>query len=133
NYSPRRVMEFLGETDPQGALREYIQWQFYLAKMRGKVQRIEAEESGKLEQMAAQMAQEMMAQMGPPPAPTGEPVAAGGAGNGVLPPELLALLNPNAGGPTPIEGMGDLATFEGGTGETRGGETTAGAFPTLGQ
>ena len=138
NYSPRRVMEFLGETDPMGALKEYIQWQFYLAKMRGKVDRIAAEESGKIEQMAAQMAQEMIAKMGPPPTTPGATTLPPSPGGGDLLSTLGQgggmdqLLNPDGGGLPAIEGMGDLATFEGATGETRGA-TREGAFQTLGQ
>jgi len=141
NYSPRRVMEFLGETDPQGALEEYIQWQFYLAKMKGRIERIQMEESGKIKELAAQMAQEMLAKM---------PKGANGNGRVANPeqmqlpglPDLLSLAtgadqspmlrNTEAGGVPPIEAMGALATFEGANNATRG-ETREGAFSTLGQ
>ena len=142
NYSTKRVMEFLGETDPQGALEEYIQWQFYLAKMRGRTERIMAEESGKIQQLAAKMAQEMLAA-----APNGRVNGKGAAelpGQLPLPglPDLAslatgadmspALRNTELGGTPPIEAMGALATFEGANNATRG-ETREGAFETLGQ
>jgi hypothetical protein len=134
NYSPKRVMEFLGESDPHGALREYIQWQFYLAKMKGRIARIEAEESGKIQQLAAQMAQELLAQQSTPEPGSQEPplptdqlraFAEGADMSGVL-------RNPEAGGAPPIEAMMELATMEGATGQTRA-ETRQGAFEALGQ
>ncbi len=130
NYSPKRVMEFLGETDPQGALREYIQWQFNLAKMQGKIARIEAEESGELEQMAAEMAQQMLAdqQAGQArlPAPTTNGTGEGGILEGVIPQgdDLLRQLafDTRGGGNPAILEEGEGATFEGAEGASREGD-----------
>lgn len=109
-YSPIRVLEFLGETDPYGALQEAILWKMINAKVEGRVQRIMAEESGELQQMAMQIAQGMAAEA---QAAQGQRVAGG---------ELAGMTpsNPAMGGEAPIVGMGEQATFEGATGETRG-------------
>lgn len=146
NYSPKRVMEFLGETDPQGALEDYVQWQFALARMQGKMQRITAEESGDIQRLAAEMAQQMIAEAqaeagaggsangrGPLPA-VPSPTEEGGILEGLFPgPDdlLRQQLNPEGGGNPAIEALGSLATFEGATGRTRS-DTRAGDFETLG-
>ena len=129
NYSPKRVMEFLGETDPQGALEDYIQWQFYLAKMQGKIQKITAEESGELEALARQMAQKMLEDQQVDGAGTGRrALPAPTNGSEFLPPlpegdEVLRQLDFDTvnGGQPAIEQLGAGATFEGAEGEARGG------------
>lgn len=130
NYSPKRVMEFLGETDPQGALEEYILWQFYLAKMQGKIERIRVEESGELEAMAAEMAQQMLedqqAGQGRLPAPNTNGTGAGGILEGVVPQgdDVLRQMafDTTTGGNPAIEQEGELATLEGATGASREGD-----------
>jgi len=128
NYSPIKILEFMGETDPHGALQEWIQWQFVNARVQGRIQRIAMEESGEIErliQMGVQ--QQLMMMMGggggggggmgmpPGPPPTGEtPPPFGGETGGVTG------NNPAMMGEAPIVGMGEEATFEGATGETRG-------------
>ncbi len=58
--SPRKLLEMLGETDPEGQIREWKMHQLDMADMRGRLQRIEATAGTVLEQMAAQMAQQMV-------------------------------------------------------------------------
>ena len=58
----RRVLEWMGETDPEGLMREYKIEQLDRADMMGRLERIQMIASGKLEQMAAQMAQGMLEQ-----------------------------------------------------------------------
>ena len=62
-YSPTRLLEMLGETDPEGAIKEHKLFQLDMADWQGKLQLIQAQASGQIEQMAAQMAQGMVAQM----------------------------------------------------------------------
>jgi hypothetical protein len=51
NYSPIKILEFMGETDPHGAIEEWIQWMFSKAKIEGRVQRIQMEESGEIDRI----------------------------------------------------------------------------------
>lgn len=120
NYSPIKILEYLGEPDPYGALQDWISWQFVNAKVAGRIQKIAMETSGEIEQMAMEMAAQMAQQAGggggagaPPP---GQPMLPGfgGAKMGMTP------NNPAMGGMAPVEEMGEGATFEGVTGETRG-------------
>jgi hypothetical protein len=74
-YDPIRILEFLGEADPEGAIRGYKLWQMDQADMAGRLQRIQAEATGELEQLrqAVGMMQQQMAQMAQaPPAPENE-------------------------------------------------------------
>jgi len=111
NYSPIKILEFLGETDPHGAFEEWISWKFIEAKVAGRIQRITLQESGELQQMAQQMAQGMIAQA---QQQQQQQTPAGGDMSG------MTSNNPAMGGQAPITGMGEGATFEGATGETRG-------------
>lgn len=61
-YSPKRAMEMLGETDPEGAFREWKLWQLDLADFRGRLRGIEMEASGELEQAIMQAAQQIVEQ-----------------------------------------------------------------------
>jgi hypothetical protein len=126
NYSPKRAMQFLGENDPQGAMDDFIQWKFIEAKLLGKLERIKITESGQLNAMAAEMAQEMLENMAaqegeqnrlpaPPPADQAipeEPLIRGSEnGSG---------LEATIDGIAPIEELGEGATFEGVRGGDRG-------------
>jgi hypothetical protein len=124
NYSPIKILEYLGEPDPYGALQEWISWQFVNAKVAGRVQKIAAIESGQLQQMAMQMAQEMVMQQ--QAAAEAQAGANGGGGEQRKLPGFggervgMEPSNPGMGGEAPIQTMGDEATFEGATGESRG-------------
>lgn len=125
NYSPVRVLEYLGETNPQKALEEWIQWKFVEAKVGGRLQAIAAMESGALEQMAQQMAMQMVEQMAKEQeaqaAQQGAQRGGGGGGQPAGPNQ-----NPAAGGAVPIQSQGGGATYEGATGGTRAGGPGAG-------
>jgi hypothetical protein len=116
-YSPQRLLKMLGETDPEGSLREWKLWQLEVTDFQAKLERLQRELSGQYEQdvlAAAQaMVQEQMAQMGPPAA--GE--------NGRTPENALGgqEFNPAAGGTPPAMASPAGTTFEGATGMTRGG------------
>jgi len=101
NYSPIRAYEMLGETDPQGALEEWIQWKFVEAKVEARAQSIMMMESGQMQQVAQAMAGQMAQQQERP---------FGG--------QMTEETTP--GGMSTVQAMGDEATFEGATGETRG-------------
>ena len=62
-YPAERILEELGETAPEGAMRSWRKEQYMLAAHQGKLQLIAAQASGQIEQLAAQKAQEMIAQM----------------------------------------------------------------------
>lgn len=126
NYSPIKVLEYLGETDPQKALEEWIQWKFIEAKVSGRLQSIAAQEAGVIEQMAQEMAQEMAGQMVQQMVAEQEAQAQqrGGGGNRQARPGPN--MNPAAGGAVPIQQQGDGATYEGATGGTRQGGPGAG-------
>jgi hypothetical protein len=124
NYSPFKILEYLGEPDPYGALQEWISWQFVNAKVAGRVQKIAAIESGQLQQMAMEMAQEMIMQQ-QAAAEAQQGANGGGGGQRALPGfggerSGMEPNNPALGGGAPIQTMGDEATFEGATGESRG-------------
>jgi hypothetical protein len=61
-YAPQRILEQLGETDPEGALRDWKWWRLDLADFEGWLQKIKMEASGEIQQLVAQMAQQMNAQ-----------------------------------------------------------------------
>ncbi len=63
NYSPVAAMEFLGEQDPEGKLREWKVWQMDLADLQGKLDRMRAEESGRYQQDVMAAAQALLDQM----------------------------------------------------------------------
>ena len=121
NYSPIKILEYLGEPDPYGALQEWISWQFVNAKVAGRVQKIQMMESGEVQQMAAQMAQAMVEEQA-----AAQGGGGGGGGGGQM--DLfggenagMEKNNPAMGGEPEImsSGAGEN-TFEGVTGETRG-------------
>ncbi len=126
SYSPKRLLEMLGETDPEGALREYKLWQLELADFRGKLKRIEMEASGELEQMAAQMAQGMIAQMQAAPEEMGPFGEMANPPNQFAPPGIEGvegqMFNPAAGGIPPILASPEGASPAGRRGRPRGVE-----------
>jgi len=119
-----KILEELGETNPEGAIKDWMMEQLTFAEHAGLMQLIQAETSGALQQAAMQMAQGMMQQQqesmgqagetGLPeqqPTPGSPPGIPGAEGMG---------FNPAAGGQPPMA-MQPGATFEQMTGETRGG------------
>lgn len=99
-YPTVKILEELGETDPEGALKDYWLEQFTGAAIAGKLQLVQAQAANQIEQMAAQMAQQMLQeamagaeqQMGQQPAapPGGDPAAQGMAGAmGGMPPDMM--------------------------------------------
>jgi hypothetical protein len=130
--SPRKLLEMLGETDPEGQIREWKMHQLDMADMRARLKRIEMEGSGEIEQMASQMAQQMIQQQmeqqqqgggeqqGPgreAPNPMNGPGIPGMEGQG---------FNPAAGGQPAAESSPQGNTREFQMGETRGGGELAG-------
>ena len=133
-YSPIRAMRYLGETDPEGAIKENKLYQLDMADMRGRLKRIEMEASGEIEQMAAQMAQQMITQMmqqqQQAAGPQGMPPEGGGPGQTEIPgrpPGIEGVegqgYNTAEGGESPLTASPN-ATFEGQMGQTRGGGET---------
>jgi hypothetical protein len=122
-----RIIEYLGDTDPQGAMRMYYKEQMKDAYMAGKLQKVQAAGSGELEQlmqiaeqfmqMQEQMAKAAPAEGGPgrtPPGPANQGIpGVGGAG-----------FDPNQGGLPPAT-VAPGATREGQTGLTQGGAPIA--------
>jgi len=59
-YPTIKILEFLGETDPQGAMKDYWKEQLNRADMMGRLEKIRKTASGEIEEMAAMMAQQML-------------------------------------------------------------------------
>jgi hypothetical protein len=62
-YSFKQILKDLGDTDPEGTYRDWTKEQFDKADIRGRIQFIEARQSGEIEKMAQQMAQQIHEQM----------------------------------------------------------------------
>ena len=62
-YPMKMILESLGETDPEGAMKLYKREQMEMADHAGVVQMIQMERSGELQQMAQEMAMGMLQQM----------------------------------------------------------------------
>jgi hypothetical protein len=80
DYPMERIIEFLGDTDPQGAMKLYYKEQIRKAYLTGVLQKVQAEGSGELEQMAQMLEQAMQALEQVQQAPQGP------TGNGRTPP-----------------------------------------------
>ncbi|MFA5808759.1 MAG: hypothetical protein WC935_00295 [Thermoleophilia bacterium] len=128
NVPLRKVYEELGYSDPEGLKDDWMREQFDMAELQGIVTKIQAEASGELQQLAAQMAQGMLQQamqqqqgmapevsgaMGAPPA-TGTPGMQGAEGMG---------MNPAMGGTPPAQMNPNANIMEQQTGETRAGNS----------
>jgi len=59
-YPTIKILEFLGETDPQGAMKDYWKEQLNRADMMGRLEKVRKTASGEIEEMAAMMAQQML-------------------------------------------------------------------------
>lgn len=127
-YPIKKILEFLGETDPEGAIREWKIEQYELADWMGRVQRRQVEQSGEIEQMAQQMAMGMMEQQQQQAMSPEQTGALGNAPNLGAPPGMEGVegqgFNPAQGGTPPIM-AGAGATYEGAMGQTRGGQEMA--------
>ena len=129
NYPTERIIEFLGDTDPQGAMKMWTKEQMKLAYLRGVLQKVEAAGSGELQKMAEMLEQAMQAleqaqQQAPPQTegPGRTPQAPGGlAGIG-------GQQNNPADGGTPPAVQAPGATRETQTGRTQGGAPIAEPF-----
>ncbi len=62
-YPRRRILEFLGENDPEGAIEEYRQEALERADFEGWLDAVRADTSGQLQQFVMQMAQGLHQQM----------------------------------------------------------------------
>lgn len=119
-YPMARILQELNVDDPEVAIKEYFIEQFTWAAIQGKLKLIAAQASNEIDQMAAQKAQEMVAQQmkqaqdqakaaqqgqpggGGPPEAQGPAGAAGG-----MPPDLMGGMGmPGVGGMGMNPGMG---------------------------
>jgi hypothetical protein len=141
-YAPQKILEQLGETDPEGSLALWKRWRLELADFEGWLQKIKMTASGEIEQLAQQMAQQMIQQM--------QQQGPQGQQQGVQPEGMSPGLgltagpqpNPNAPPGTALEGQGfnpagggappamasPGATFEGQRGRSRGGQEAQGGY-----
>jgi hypothetical protein len=141
-YAPQRILEQLGEPDPEGALKLWKRWRLELADFEGWLQKIQMTSSGEIDQMVAQKAQELVQQMaaqgqqaqGQPTQP--QAMAPGLGLTGRTPPNPAAppgtalegqMFNPAEGGAPPAMAEPG-ATFEGQMGTTRGGTEVQGGY-----
>ncbi len=123
-----RIIEYLGDTDPQGAMRMYYKEQMKDAYLAGVLQKVQATGSGELQQMAEMLEQAMaaleQAQTAAPPegGPGRTPPSPANQG---IPGVEGAGFDPNQGGLPPAT-VAPGATREGQTGRTQGGAPVAG-------
>jgi len=128
-YPPEKILEELGDPDPEGSVEMWYQSQYDTAYLQGQLQRIAAEASGQLQQMAAQMAQKMLQQQqvqaqqqaeqqgqGSQPNPMNGPGMPGVGGQGFA---------TNMGGQPPAQANPPANVREQQMGETRLGEELA--------
>lgn len=126
-FPAERILEELGETDPEGAMRQWRKEQYMLAAHQGKMQLVAAQTSGMIDQMAAAKAAQMHTQMmqagglgtgeqANPPIPGAPPGIPGVGGLGFA---------PNFGGQAPAMANPAANVREQQTGVTRTGEELA--------
>lgn len=120
-YPMERIVEFLGDNDPQGAMRLYYKEQFKDAYIAGVLQKVTAEGSGELEQMRQLLEQlmqekEQMAKEAPPEGGPGRTPKGPGGLAGVEGPGF----DTSAGGLSPAT-VAPGATRETQTGRAKGG------------
>ena len=133
-YPTSRILKFLGESDPEGAMREYDFEQVERADMAGRIEMLQRKLSGQYDEEVQQAAQLMVQQLmeqqaaqaqqqaGPaqqgPPSPNGAaPLPAPGPGGQEF--------NPAQGGLPPSVASPEGATFEGAEGTDRAGNEIA--------
>jgi len=109
-YPTRDALEALGETDPEGMMKEWQREKIKDAVLGGYLQKLQMQISGQLEQMVQQAAQEQMMLQQQMQQEQGIP---GVEGQG---------FNPAMGGSPPAMASPMMNTYEGQTGMTRGGE-----------
>jgi len=133
-YPPDRILNFLGETDTEGAIRDWKVWQWERADWEGRVERRRMEQSGQIQQMIQQGAMQLHEQMMQQQAEQQSEVPEG-PGPGLQQPSPFTpqgtqgmvqgqMFNPEQGGMPPGMATPEGATFEGATGMTRGGMET---------
>jgi len=115
-YPVVKILEELGETNPEGALKDWAKEQMWFAAIQGKLQLVQAQASNQIEQMAAQMAQQMMqqqmeqmqqSQSQTPPPQFGQPTQQGMEG---MPPEMAGMMG---GAPPDLMGGQGMPGVEG--------------------
>lgn len=141
-YAPQKILEQLGEEDPEGSLKLWKRWRLELADFEGWLQKIKMTASGEIDQLAAQKAQEIIKQMmeqaqtqrgdGTPPGAAAQGLGIGGepAQNPNAPPGTAlqgGMFNPAGGGNPPAMAAPE-ATFEGQMGMSRGGQESQGGY-----
>lgn len=62
-YPFTKILESLGDTDPEGSMKQYKRERMEMADLTGVLKQIEMERSGEIQQMAQQIAQGIIAQM----------------------------------------------------------------------
>ena len=61
-YPLTDILDRMGETDPEGAIKRYMKEQLVFAELAGQVQRIQFETSGQMEKQVQMLAQQLMQQ-----------------------------------------------------------------------
>jgi hypothetical protein len=116
----RRILEWMGETDPEGLMREYWFEQLNRADMMGRLELIQTMSSNKIEQIAAEMAQGMLEQQAAQQQQGGGQQQPSPMGPQGIPGAEGEMFNPAMGGMPPA-----MASPTGNTRETQTGLTRA--------
>jgi hypothetical protein len=129
-YPLADILDMMGETDPEGAIKRWMKEQLMWAELQGQTQRIQLETSGQLQMQAQQLAQQMHQQMmeeQAQQAQTGQPSQMSPAG---APPGMMGvegqMVNPAEGGMPPAQANPEQNVREMQTGMTRIGEEALG-------
>ena len=128
-YPTDRILKFLGESDPEGAMRSFKMEQVEMADLQARIELLQRKLSGQYEeevQQAAQLLiQQMMEQQAAQQQQAGGQASPNGAGPQPAPGPGGQEFNPAQGGIPPSVATPEGATFEGATGTTRGGDEVA--------
>jgi hypothetical protein len=127
----RAILEELGVTDAEGYMEEWTKEQFQLTMVEARKQKMMAVESEQLQQLAQQLAMQMIQEQNEQAAAEGSAAAGpGGPGPGGPGPgaEGPPLFDPNQGNLPPATNDPAGTTREAVTGQTRGGAQVGGSL-----
>lgn len=127
-YPTARILQTLGDTDPEGAMEEYKMEQVEMADLEARVELLQRKLSGQYDEEVQAAAQELAQQIIEEQVAQAEAQQQQAPQQGAAPPQGVGPsgqeFNPAAGGVPPIQGDPN-ATFEGAEGVDRAGNEVA--------